>query len=65
MNTKQNSDKSEKALRIGSVSKRKFWYRTDVYACVLCGKEKIGRQRVYNKDERGTHWHDDACAGHF
>ena len=59
---------NKKELRqctIADVGKRKYWYRTDIYGCVLCGKEKIDRQRVYDEDKKGTHWHDDACSGHF
>lgn len=52
-------------LNIGVVGNRKYWYRTDVHACVLCGIEKIYRQRVFEKDKAGTHWHDDACNEHF
>lgn len=66
MKKEQNLNNAEtQALNTPVVSKRKYWYRTDVYACVLCGKEKIDRQRVYNKDKAGTHWHDDTCGEHF
>ena len=61
----ETKQKDEKAFTIHNVSKRKYWYRTDIYGCVLCGKEKIDRQRVYDEDKKGTHWHDDACSGHF
>ena len=44
---------------------KKHWYKTDVYACVLCGKERVYKERVYSEKEKGTHWHDDACSGHF
>jgi len=43
----------------------KYWYKIDVYACVLCGKEDIYKERVYNKIEAGTKWHDYACGCHF
>ena len=59
MNIEQNSQKSTVA------SKRKYWYKTDVYACVLCGKEKVRRKRVLNEKDKGTHWYDDACSEHF
>ena len=55
----------ETKIKYPDVGKRKYWYRTDIYGCVLCGKEKIDRQRVYDEDKKGTHWHDDACSGHF
>jgi len=45
--------------------KRKYWYRTDAYACVLCGREEKYKERVYIEAEKGTFWHDDACHEHF
>lgn len=45
--------------------RRRFWYKTDVYSCVLCGKEKKYKERVYDEKDKGTIWHDDACHGHF
>ena len=45
--------------------KKKYWYRDDVYVCVLCGVEKHNRQRVTDESKKGTHWHDDACPQHF
>ena len=44
---------------------QKYWYVTDIYACVLCGKEKRYRYRVYIKPENSTNWKDDACPTHF
>ena len=37
------------AFNIPIVSKRKYWYATDVYTCVLCWIEKRYKKRVYNK----------------
>ena len=48
-----------------SIKPKKYWYRTDIYACVLCGRETKYRQRVYKKEESATYWHDDSCAIHF
>ena len=45
--------------------KEKYWYKTDIYCCVLCGGESESRYRVYNIEERGTHYHQDACWSHF
>ena len=44
---------------------KKYWYRTEIRSCVLCGVEKKGRHRVYNKENKGLHIYDDACAQHF
>lgn len=46
-------------------SDKKYWYRTDVYSCVLCGKEKKFKVRVHSIEEQGTFWKDDACPEHF
>lgn len=45
--------------------KRKYWYRDEVDVCVLCGKETHYRERVYIETDKGTHWKDNACYGHF
>ena len=45
--------------------KRKYWYTTDVYMCVLCGREKRYKERVYNESKKGTKYIDDACGEHF
>lgn len=34
--------------------KQKYWYKTTIYACVL-----------YDENEKGVEWHDDACHSHF
>jgi len=47
--------------------KQKYWYRTDIYACVLCGREHKYRYRVYDtpKPKNTIFWFDDACSTHF
>lgn len=45
--------------------KRKYWYKTTIYSCVLCGHEKKYRERVYDKEQSGIEWNDDACGNHF
>lgn len=47
------------------ISKPKYWYRTEITACVLCGHETKFKFRVYNQSEAGTYWADDACGNHF
>lgn len=50
---------------IPQIIKRKYWYATDVYTCVLCGKIKQYKERVYNESEKGTNYIDCACSEHF
>lgn len=45
--------------------KKRYWYRHEIRACVLCGKEEHARYRVYNELEKGTFWYDTACNEHF
>ena len=47
------------------VGKRKYWYATDVYTCVLCGIEKRYKERVYNESEKTTKYIEEACGEHF
>lgn len=54
-----------KSNGLKNTNKRKYWYQEDVYACVLCGKEKRYRYRVYEKPENPIIWKDDACPTHF
>lgn len=42
--------------------KTKYWYRTDVYACVCCGREDKYRERVYEESLKGSFWKDDLCS---
>lgn len=44
---------------------RKYWYSTDVYVCVLCGRELRYRERVYDQSKSGFNYIDDACGCHF
>jgi len=45
--------------------KKKYWYRIDVYCCVLCWHETKYYERVYDIEKRGTFYHDEACGIHF
>ncbi len=47
------------------VEKPKYWYSTVVLYCVLCGKEKKSRERVYEKELSGTIFQEFACSNHF
>jgi transcription elongation factor Elf1 len=44
---------------------KKYWYRKEIYSCVLCGRENSYRNRVYKEGEKGVFWRDDACGQHF
>lgn len=57
MKKNQSKPKSKK-------TNNKYWYSTDVYCCVLCGKENRYKARVYNENEKGIKWHDDMCWEH-
>lgn len=46
-------------------AKSKFWYHKEIRCCVLCGREKIYKERVYNENEKGTKCVDYACPEHF
>jgi hypothetical protein len=65
METKEFEEVVSPQLNIGSIGKCKHWYRVDVHGCILCGKEKVSRERVYNEDAKGKYWHEDACGNHF
>lgn len=45
--------------------KKKYWYRTVIYYCVLCGHEDKCRERVYNIEEKGTVVYEKVCGDHF
>jgi hypothetical protein len=51
-------------LQQTAVSGSKYWYATDVYCCVLCGKETKYKGRVYDESKKGTKWYDDMCWEH-
>ena len=49
--------------------RRKYWYKTTRYICVLCGKEVIYRERQYIKKPK-EFWlryvvKETACESHF
>lgn len=46
---------------------KKYWYVTEVTACVLCGREKRYRYRVYTKPkpQDKIKYDEDACGEHF
>jgi len=48
-----------------SVEKPKYWYLTEVEYCVLCGRERKSRERVYDKAKSGTVFTEFACNNHF
>ena len=48
-----------------SVEKPKYWYLTEVEYCVLCGRERKSRERVYDKEKSGTVFTEFACGNHF
>lgn len=45
----------------------KFWYITEITACVLCGREKKSKYRVYEKPkpENKQTYNEFACSEHF
>ena len=52
------------------MKKNKYWYRTVIYECVICGHEKKTRYRVYDRPKPTDpfdriDWHQDACPTHF
>jgi hypothetical protein len=46
---------------------QQYWYVIETTACVLCGREKVNRYRVFEKPkpEQKYIWIDDACGDHF
>jgi len=44
---------------------RRFWYKKEVHSCVLCGREKIYKERVYDEKLKSVKWVDYACPEHF
>lgn len=44
---------------------KKYWYITDIEECVLCGKEKKYRYRIYEPPEHPIRIKQFACHGHF
>lgn len=37
----------------------KYWYIISHWACPLCGKDAVHRERTYDKSKAGHEWHDD------
>lgn len=48
-----------------SETKQKYWYMTEIDYCVICGREKKCRYRVYEKPEHSIILKETACHGHF
>lgn len=48
-------------------TKQKYWYITTIKVCVICGKERKMRERVYEKpaNEERLDIIDTACEKHF
>jgi len=45
--------------------KKKYWYMIDIEVCVLCGKERKSRYRVFEKPEFNINMTEFACNEHF
>ena len=60
------SSKITKAAIVGKPNvSRRFWYRKEIEVCVLCGREKISKERVYDEKLKGVRSVDYACPEHF
>jgi hypothetical protein len=50
------------------MKKKKYWYKTDIYYCVLCGKEDRVKERIYSdkpkEPQERTIWYETACSEH-
>lgn len=46
---------------------KKYWYKFEVWSCVLCGSETVYKHRVYTKPTREEKYkyHEKACDCHF
>jgi len=51
--------------KMKSETKQKYWYMTEIDYCVICGREKKCRYRVYEKPEHSIILKETACHGHF
>lgn len=53
--------------RLRFMQAQRYWYVTEIATCVLCGREKKNRHRVYKEPERAgrTLFIEDACQEHF
>lgn len=47
------------------IKKLKYWYCDEIEVCVLCGKEKHNKHRVFNESEKGIRYKHYACFEHF
>ena len=54
-----------KKTTYNKTEKPKYWYLTEVEYCVLCGRERKSRERVYDKEKSGTVFTEFACGNHF
>lgn len=45
--------------------KKKYWYVTEIEFCVLCGREKKTKYRVYIKPKNKIKTKEHACSEHF
>ena len=45
--------------------KIKYWYSTKIEECVLCGRQRKSRERVYDKEKSGLKLSQFACHEHF
>jgi len=41
--------------------KGKYWYRTYIVGCPVCGAETRFRERVYKEEERGIKYNNSLC----
>ncbi len=56
-----NSSKEQLSPNI----KFKYWYCKTIYYCVICGREKHYKSRVYSEQEKGIKFIEYACGEHF
>lgn len=49
----------------GTFGPPRHWYSTDIYVCVICGREEKISERVYRFSERGRRYIETACQSHF
>ena len=45
--------------------KKKYWYVKEIEFCVICGREKKHRYRVYEKPKVKIFEQEYACGDHF
>lgn len=67
MQTAETTTSSPNRTNVVLNEGQKYWYVVETTACVLCGREKTNRYRVYEepKPEQKHIWKDDACGEHF